>query len=648
MQQAEPLKPDFNPDLQLASEDIEVVARPPKSLTRETLERLIRKPSAVVGMVILGFLVLVAIFAPVLATHDPLNVLLDVPEEGVVKRMAPCIHLLGCPEAGEELISVNTATEIESSALSSTNSMMLATAGNTLTVWNIESGKQIMALEHDARIAAASWSPNDQLILSVAGNQVYVWDVNRHEISRTLEHPDGVPNFVRYNADGTRFLTANDNTIWLWDTLSWGTTATIELDQPLIEAAWNANGTMVMTASGSTVKLWNAFVGTEVTALEHDQPITSAAFNSASTRLLTTAGNSLHIWNASSYEEEIVITYNQPLTNGSWSENLSRGVRYVMAASEGTSLVWNVSTGELLYELAHGEPVAKIQGSPLATRVFTEGEQTVKVWDTATGDLALTISRDNPITNTTWESTGGALMVSSGSELSIVKTSNYQYLMGVDGNVRDQFSRVIYGTRLSLMVGLLTVTLAVGIGVVAGSVAGFVGGWVDNLIMRIMDVMLAFPPLILAIAVVTVLGPGLVNALLAISIVFIPAYARVARSGVLAVREEDFVTADRALGVNPARILFRRILPNALAPLIVQATLGIGTAILDAAALSFLGLGAQPPTPEWGAMLGAERNQIFTAPHLVFYPGIAIMITVLAFNLLGDGLRDALDPRLDN
>ena len=219
--------------------------------------------------------------------------------------------------------------------------------------------------------------------------------------------------------------------------------------------------------------------------------------------------------------------------------------------------------------------------------------------------------------------------------------------MGVDGNFRDQFSRVLYGARLSLMVGVTTVTLAVIVGTIAGAVAGYLGGWIDNIIMRFMDVMLAFPPLILAIAVVTVLGPGIINALLAISIVFIPAYARVARSGVLAVKEEDFVTADRVLGVSPARILFRRILPNALAPLIVQATLGIGTAILDAAALSFLGLGAQPPTPEWGAMLGAERNQVFTAPHLVFYPGIAIMITVLAFNLLGDGLRDALDPRLD-
>ena len=148
------------------------------------------------------------------------------------------------------------------------------------------------------------------------------------------------------------------------------------------------------------------------------------------------------------------------------------------------------------------------------------------------------------------------------------------------------------------------------------------------------------------LAIVTVLGPGLENALIAISIVSIPAYARVMRASVLSIKEMDFVSASRALGASPAHILFLRVLPNALTPLIVQGTLGIASAILDAAALSFIGLGAQPPTPEWGSMLGAERNQVFTAPHLVFIPGIAIMLTVLAFNLIGDGLRDALDPRL--
>ena len=223
-----------------------------------------------------------------------------------------------------------------------------------------------------------------------------------------------------------------------------------------------------------------------------------------------------------------------------------------------------------------------------------------------------------------------------------------QHLAGIDGNVRDQFSRLLYGTRVSLWIGLSTVTFAIIIGTVLGAVSGDFGGWLDNVIMRIMDVLLAFPSLLLAIAIVTVLGPGLTNALLAIGIVSIPSYARVVRSSVLSVREMDYVSATRALGGSNFDILFRRILPNAMTPLIVQGTLGIATAILDAAALSFLGLGAQPPMPEWGSMLGSERNQVFTAPHLVFYPGFAIMLTVLAFNLLGDGMRDALDPRLAN
>jgi ABC-type dipeptide/oligopeptide/nickel transport system permease subunit len=166
--------------------------------------------------------------------------------------------------------------------------------------------------------------------------------------------------------------------------------------------------------------------------------------------------------------------------------------------------------------------------------------------------------------------------------------------------------------------------------------------------MRIMDVLLAFPGLLLSIAIVAVLGPGLINALLAIAIVSIPVYARIVRASVLQVKEQDYISATRALGGGTYQILVRRILPNALTPLIVFGTLGIATAILDAAALSFLGLGAPPPTPEWGLMLGEERNSIFNAPHLVVFPGIAIMITVLAFNLLGDGLRDAIDPRLSS
>ena len=221
-----------------------------------------------------------------------------------------------------------------------------------------------------------------------------------------------------------------------------------------------------------------------------------------------------------------------------------------------------------------------------------------------------------------------------------------QHFAGIDGNTRDQFSRLLYGARLSLLVGISTVTFAIILGTALGAIAGYFGGWWDNAIMRVMDVLLAFPSLLLAIAIVTVLGPGLINALLAIGIVDIPIFARVMRASVLSVREMEFVSATRALGGSNFHILFRRILPNALTPLIVQGTLGIASAILSAAALSFLGLGAQPPTPEWGAMLGSERNQVFTAPHLVFYPGLAIMLTVLCFNLIGDGLRDALDPRL--
>jgi len=221
-----------------------------------------------------------------------------------------------------------------------------------------------------------------------------------------------------------------------------------------------------------------------------------------------------------------------------------------------------------------------------------------------------------------------------------------QHLMGTDGNVRDLFSRVLYGARLSLVIGLSTVSFAIVVGTALGLLAGYIGGWTDIIIMRFMDVLLAFPGLLLAIAIVTVLGPGLINALIAIGIVSIPVYARVIRASVLSTKEMDFVSASRALGASPVRLMLSRILPNALTPLVVQGTLGIASAILDAAALSFLGLGAQHPTPEWGLMVGQEYKNIFNAPHLTFFPGFALILTVLSFNLLGDGLRDALDPRL--
>jgi len=220
------------------------------------------------------------------------------------------------------------------------------------------------------------------------------------------------------------------------------------------------------------------------------------------------------------------------------------------------------------------------------------------------------------------------------------------HLMGLDQNARDVFSRVIYGSRLSLFVGVTVVAFSLSIGVMIGLIAGYAGGWIEDVLMRAMDVLLAFPSLLLSIAIVTIVGPGLQNALLAIGIVSIPVYARLTRASVISVKEMEYVTAGRALGAGAFRLMFINILPNVLTPLIVQATLGVGTAVIEAAALSFLGLGAQPPDPEWGQMLSEARSLVFSAPHLVFFPGIAITFTVLGFNLLGDGLRDALDPRM--
>jgi ABC-type dipeptide/oligopeptide/nickel transport system permease subunit len=224
--------------------------------------------------------------------------------------------------------------------------------------------------------------------------------------------------------------------------------------------------------------------------------------------------------------------------------------------------------------------------------------------------------------------------------------SQPEHFFGLDGNARDEFSRILYGARYSLFIGFVTVGWSIVVGTLIGAVAGFTGGWTDNVLMRLMDMLLAFPALLLTITVVTVLGKGLTNAMLAVGIVSIPVYARVMRSSVLAVREQDYVTAARALGDSSISILRRRVIPNAITPLIVQATLGLGTAILEIAALSFLGLAAQNPQPEWGVMIGLERNQLFSSPLLVFIPGTALTLTVLGFNLLGDGLRDALDPRL--
>ena len=226
-------------------------------------------------------------------------------------------------------------------------------------------------------------------------------------------------------------------------------------------------------------------------------------------------------------------------------------------------------------------------------------------------------------------------------------TDEPQHLFGTDGNFRDVFSRVVYGARTSLAIGFAAIGFAIVVGTSIGSLAGYVGGMVDNVLMRLMDIVLAFPSLLLAIAIVTAIGSSLINALFAIGIVSVPIYARVARASVLATKETDYVTASRALGESGSGILLRRIMPNSLTPLIVQGTLGIGGAVLEIAALAFVGVAGDISNPEWGSIIGLERNQLFNAPHIILAPGLAITLTVLGFNLLGDGLRDALDPRLN-
>jgi len=223
---------------------------------------------------------------------------------------------------------------------------------------------------------------------------------------------------------------------------------------------------------------------------------------------------------------------------------------------------------------------------------------------------------------------------------------NPMFLLGTDAVGRDMLSRLIYGTRFSLFIGLVVASLSAVAGVLLGLVAGYFRGRVDTFIMRVMDIILAFPSLLLALVLVAVLGPGLLNAMIAISIVNQPHFVRLTRAAVISEREKEYVVASRVAGAGTFRLMFKTILPNCLAPLIVQATLAFSAAILDAAALGFLGMGAQPPTSEWGTMLADAREFFQSSPWLVTFPGLCILITVLAINLMGDGLRDALDPRL--
>jgi peptide/nickel transport system permease protein len=223
---------------------------------------------------------------------------------------------------------------------------------------------------------------------------------------------------------------------------------------------------------------------------------------------------------------------------------------------------------------------------------------------------------------------------------------SFEHWMGTDDKGRDILARILYGSRLSMGIGFAAVSFGAFFGIIMGLAAGYYGGWVDTMISRILDVMLAFPGILLALAIISALGPSLVNVMIAVGIFSVPLFARVVRGSTLETKKLEYIDAIRSLGANDGTIIFKHILPNILSPIIIQGTLRLATAILSAAGLSFLGLGAQPPSPEWGTMLSSGRDFLFSAPYIALFPGLAISVLVLGFNLFGDGLRDALDPRL--
>lgn len=227
-----------------------------------------------------------------------------------------------------------------------------------------------------------------------------------------------------------------------------------------------------------------------------------------------------------------------------------------------------------------------------------------------------------------------------------LESPSFAHPFGTDEFGRDILSRIMYGAQISLMIGVISVLFAVIFGVALGTVAGYFGGLLDSIIMRIMDVLLAFPSFLLAMAIVSVLGPGMINVMIAIGVFSIPTFSRIARSEVISIKNKEYIEAAQAIGAKDRLIIFKHLIPNSISPIIVLSTLRIATSIITAAGLSFLGMGAQPPTPEWGAMLSEGREYLRVAPHVSTIPGLAIMFMVLGFNMLGDGLRDALDPKM--